>query len=418
MISTGLSLRRPLGGLFRNRPDTDFGSGGHITQPWPSDPVDYQPKLRHGLKVVCWNLDWLSDLFAESADGTPALKPEDMVVRGPSPPNRVGSAPTVAHRLRLIKKAIIDLDPDIVIVLEGPNRAETLEYFFNQMGFGEWKCRVQESRYTDFPGGPQVDSSRCIGLAVRTDTGRLADEPIVFFNADDPESAAFHDVTQPFFSDRSQGLGTEWFRFETLPLYAEIVPSAGAAFRILAIHLKSKGVFAGYDWSRWMLQAELNRARFLSMAHRLRHKFLDIYLSDRETRDIPLLVMGGLNEGLGSSVCDNRGMLSAAEVLMGSVWSPELALGNALFDASGGDLTSPETFEELWTVNFSDPVSDRVRHRAWVDHVLYSRNAPGGWCAGATIPRTTLSGISYDMISDHFPVTARIDTTQIVPPEG
>ncbi len=58
-----------------------------------------------------------------------------------------------------------------------------------------------------------------------------------------------------------------------------------------------------------------------------------------------------------------------------------------------------------------DPISDRVQHHAWVDHILYTRNAPEGWCAGATIPRATLGGIPFDAISDHFPVTARIDTS-------
>lgn len=413
MISLGLSMRGPRNALCRNRPDTDFGSGGHITQSWPKDPVDFDPKLRHGLKLVTWNMDWLADLFAEDDDGQPMLKPEDMAVRGPSPLNRPGAGPTVAHRLRLLKKAIVDLDPDLILVLEGPNRSQALQHFFDVLGHGEWTCRVQRSRYIHLPNERMREARRCIGLAVRTDTGRLAPDPVAFFDAEDPGSGIIHDATQSFFAESTRDFTTEWFRFETRPIYAEIHPHSGAPFRVLGIHLKSRGFFGGYEWSRWLVQAEANRARFAALAHRMRRHFLDVYLSEPSTRDIPLVVAGGINEGPGAQVCDPRGQLTSAEILMGSVWAPELALGNALFDATGREYSSPEAFENVWTMRFPDPISDRVRHKAWVDHILYSRNAPAGWCAGATIPRTTLGGIPFETISDHFPVSVRIDTSAI-----
>lgn len=404
-------LRGPLRGPCRNRPDTDFGSGGYITHPWPKDPVDYEPSLRHGLKLVSWNMDWFADLFAEDDEGRPVLKPDDMVVRGPSPANRRGTAPTVAHRIRLIKKALIDLDPDIVVVLEGPRRAEALSHFFQLLGFGDWLCHVQRTSLAPFPGGPAREARRCVGLAVRTDTGRLAADPVKVFNVEDSASGAIHEATQPFFLERGGDLATEWFRFETRPLYAEIIPHVGAPFRLLGVHLKSRGFFGGYEWSRWLIQAEMNRAMFAALAQRLREQFLDAYLTDPDTRDVPLIVAGGINEGPGAQVHHPQGRLSTAEMLMGSVWAPRLTLGNALFDAVGADYSAPGTFDGIWTMTFPDPISDRVQHRAWVDHILYSRNAHEGWCAGATIPRATLGGTPYDAISDHFPVTARIDTS-------
>ena len=415
MASIGLSKRGPLSGLCRNRPDTDFGSGGHITEPWPKDPVDFKPILRHGLKLVSWNMDWFADLFAEDEDGRPVLKPEDMVVRGPSPLNRPGAAPTVAHRLRLMKKAIVDLDPDVVLVLEGPNRTEALQHFFDLVGHGEWVCHVQRSSYLHLPQGPVRETRRCVGLAVRTDTGRFAPQPLTIHDTADPASGVIHRATESFFAESSRDLATEWFRFETRPLYVEIYPQAGVPFRLLGVHLKSRGFFGGFEWSRWLVQAEASRARFTALAYRLRQQFLDIYLSDRATRGIPLIVAGGVNEGPGAQVCDPRGQLTASEILMGSVWAPELALGNALFAATGREYSERDTFENLWTMRFPDPISHRVQHPAWVDHILYSRNAPAGWCAGASIPRATLGGIPYDAISDHFPVTTRIDTSLIPP---
>lgn len=411
MAPIGLSGRGPQVRPCRNRPDTDFGSGGHITHPWPKDPVDHKPTLRHGLKLVCWNMDWLADLFAENEEGRAVLKPEDMVVRGPSPANQQGSAPTVAHRLRLIGKAMSDLEPDIVVLLEGPRRSDALASFFQRLGHGEWECHVQRSAFERYPGGPVREAQRCVGLAVRTDTSRFAADPVTLFDADNPASGIVHEATQPFFAEGSRDLATEWYRFQTRPLYAEIRPNVGDPFRILGVHLKSRGFFAGYDWSRWLIQAEINRGMFAALAQRLRERFLDPYLLDPETRDIPLVVTGGLNEGPGAQVHHPQGRLSSAEMLMGTVWAPELALGNALFDAVGSEYSAPNTFRDIWTMKFPDPISERVQHRAWVDHILYSRNGPDGWCAGATIPRATLGGIPFDAISDHFPVTARIDTS-------
>jgi hypothetical protein len=399
-----------------NRPDTDFGSGGHITHPWPKDPVDYEPKLRHGLKFVAWNMDWFADLFAEGEDCTLEFKPEDMSVRGPSPLSNPGTAPTVAHRLRLMKKAVIDLDPDIILVLEGPRQSAALQRFFERMDHGAWACHVQQSRYADVPGGVVRERQRCLGLAVRTDTSRFAADAVTAFDVEDPASGPLHAATEPFFLAHGRNGAAGWFHFETRPLYAEIRPHLGAPFRLLGLHLSSRGFFGGYDWSRWLVEAEANRMRFMALAHRVRHRFLDAYLSDPATCGVPLLVAGGLNEGPGAMVCDPRGRLCAAEVLMGSVWAPDLALGNALFDAAGAAYTSEGAFDEFWTMRFPDPISDRVRHRAWVDHVLYTRNAPDGWCAGATIPRTTLGGIAYESISDHFPVTARIDPSLVQSP--
>lgn len=411
---TGLARVRPA----MNRPDTDFGSGGHITQPWPKDPVDYKPKLRHGLKLVSWNMDWLADLYAESEDGALEFKPDDMSVRGPSPLSQPGAAPTVAHRLRLLKKAIVDLEPDIILVLEGPRRSIALQRFFERLDHGAWICQVQPSRYADVPGRVVQERQRCLGLALRTDTSRFAADAMTVFDVEDPATGPLHAATEPFFVAHSRNAAAEWFHFDTRPLYAEIRPHLGTPFRLLGVHLASRGFFGGYDWSRWLVEAEANRARFMALAHRLRREFLDAYLCDPATREVPLLVAGGLNEGPGSAVCDPRGQLCAAEILMGSVWAPDLALGNALFDAAGAPYSSDGAFDGLWTMRFPDPISERVRHRAWVDHVLYTRNAPAGWCAGATIPRTTLGGIAYESISDHLPVTVRIDPSLVPSPAG
>lgn len=400
--------RRPC----RNRPDTDFGSGGHITHPWPADPVDFNPLLRHGLKLVSWNMDWLADLYAEGADGAPALKPEDLQVRGPAPANRRDTAPTVGHRIRLFRRAIDDLDPDIMVVQEAPNSSAALQHFFDLMQHGEWLCRVQPSRYPERPDGPIREGRRCVGLAVRTDTARFDSDPVELFDAEaasNPLGAA----SASFFAERGEMI--EWVRAETRPLYAEIRPQAGVPFRVLGVHLRRSGLPPSRDWLRWIREDEANRGTICALARRLREGFLDAYLADAATRRVPLVVLGGLNNGIGARVHDAGGQLCAAEILMGTPWAPERTLSNALFDEVGRAYSEPDAFADLWTMRLPDPWTPRVIHRAWVDHILYSRNAPDGWCAGASIPRATVGGLPFDTVSDHFPVTVRIDTTGVPP---
>ena len=205
----------------RNKPDTAFGSGGHITQEWRREPMDHDARLRHGLKFVVWNMQWLNDLFAHGDDSV--LLPSDMPVRGPSP--RGGDAPpTVEQRSNLIASGLTDLDPDIAVVVEGPDSTDKLALLFDTVARGRWQCHVQRSRSPCRPGGPIREAPQCVGLAVRTDTGRLADISFAVFDAEDPATGSFHDATEPFFFDAETGT-VEWLRYEHRALYARSGPA-------------------------------------------------------------------------------------------------------------------------------------------------------------------------------------------------
>ncbi|MBM9593113.1 hypothetical protein [Roseitranquillus sediminis] len=353
-------------------------------------------------------MHWLQDLFARAADGTPVLKPGDMRVRGPSPRGR-NDLPTVSERLDLIARGLSDLDPDVIVVMEGPSDTEKLQLLMNTVSGGVWECHVQRSRFPSSPGGPTLDSSQCVGIAVRTDTGRLATVPLVPFEVESPAIGDLHEATEPFFLDFGREQITEWFRFERRPLYVEVRPNVGAPIRLLGLHLKSKGIFGAIEWSRWWQIAEAHRARLLALCRHLRRRFIDMYLAHAATRDIPLIVCGGINEGPGFGLAEMQLRNSGVQEMMGSIWRPDLILGNALFDALQGD--SAPTFEDLWTVEFPDPIFEETRHRVWTDHLLYSRNVRSDWISDARILRSTCQGTPFSEISDHCPVRALIDTT-------
>lgn len=362
------------------------------------------------MKIAVWNLEWLNDMVTTDPDGRSVLKPPDARVRGPKPPWQ-SENPTVAQRSALIGAGLADLDADLIVVVEGPDRDSELQAIFDALAPGRWSCHVQRSRYLSRPGagGRRLGSSQCIGLALRLDRGAFADPPAILWDSEDPASGAIHDASEPFFLDIEENGIFEWFRYERRPLYAEIRPAGAGAFRILGLHLKSKGIFEAYEWSKWWQLADANRRRLLAQCRHLRTHFLDPYLTAPDTAAMPLIVCGDINDGPGFDTSEMRLLASGVETIMGSVWRPHLSLGNALFDTLPPRDREALDFGALATTRFPDPIFNDTHHRVWIDHILYSRNAPAGWVGAAAIPRETAEGLEYWKISDHFPVTAEID---------
>ena len=362
------------------------------------------------MRFAVWNLEWLNDMVTTDRDGRAVLKPGDARVRGPKPPWQTEN-PTVAERSALIAAGLADLDADLIVVVEGPNLTGELQAIFDALAPGSWLCHVQRSRYDSRPGpeGRRLGSSQCVGIALRLDRGAFADPPATFWDSESPEAGLIHVASEPFFLDIEDNGIFEWFRYERRPLYAQINPADGAPFRVLGLHLKSKGIFQAYEWSKWWQMADANRRRLLAQCRHIRRHFLDPYLTDADTAAVPLIVCGDINDGPGFDTSEMRLLASGVETLMGRVWEPGLTLGNALYDSLPDKDRAAEDFSDLSTTRFADPIFNDSFHRVWIDHILYSRNARPGWVRDARIPRKTADGLDYWKISDHFPVTAQID---------
>lgn len=362
------------------------------------------------MKIVVWNMEWLNDLFMPGPGDTVAIKDGGQRVRGPKPPWQKENT-TVAERLQLIGSGLIDLDADIVVIVEGPNRSDELQLLFDTVAPGDWLCHIQPSRYRLRPDKDRMQaSSQCIGVALRLDRGQFADDPLTVFDSEDPASGLIFDASQPFFHDIGEDDINEWFRFERKPLYVQINPRAARPFRIVGLHLKSKGVFGAYEWSKWWQLADANRARLLAQCRQFRKEFLDPYLTDPETRDIPLIVCGDINDGPGFDTSEIKLKASGVETLMGNVWHPALTLRNALFDGLSDKDKRDLDFEGLSTTRFADPIFNDQYHRVWIDHILYSDHPAGKWVSNARVERVTGDGLQYWKISDHFPVSATVDS--------
>ena len=341
------------------------------------------------LKFMLWNVEWMNDLF--TADG-------QAVAFRPDADKTEHVNATVKQRREHLSGAINDIDPDVVVVVEGPSRPAELQLFFDaDVNPGTWVTHLQTT-----PGQQQN-----IGIAVRTDTGKFGTPAVAAGSW--PDAAAF----APFLLDTDNDDVEEHHKFDRTPLYAEVKTAGGAVFRVLGLHLKSKGIFDAFEWARWWDKADANRKKILAQATQVRMKFVDKYLSDAATAAIPLIVCGDINDGPGFDASERRLLGSGIERLMGNVWRPGLCLGNALFDSLTDKQKTSLDFSSLATTSFKDPIFNNVYQREWIDHILYNIRAAAPWVTQAKVIRQLPDGqmiwTKYKHASDHQPVVCQVD---------
>ncbi|KGJ02844.1 hypothetical protein SAMN04487972_12722 [Paracoccus halophilus] len=245
------------------------------------------------MKLVVWNMEWLNDLVDSEAG---ALKPGDRNVRGPRLPWK-NEGPSVAERIALLREELTDLDPDILLIIEGPDRTADMEILMASISEVRWFTHIQRSRFPSSPDNPRLSTStQCVGIAVRTDRGTFADTHLTINDVEDPAAGLVHRATEPFFLDRGADRVPEWFRYERRPLWVTVHPAEGSDFNIMGVHLKSKGIFGAYEWSRWWQLADANCMRLLAQCRHMREAFLEVYLSDPAA--LPLIVAGDINDAV------------------------------------------------------------------------------------------------------------------------
>ena len=345
-----------------------------------------------------WNIEWMNDLF--SSDGAVSFKDDDERIRGPKSGN------TVKQRRESIAGVIEELEVEVLVIVEGANRATEIQLFFDTDVTGDWSCDVQ----------PTKGSSQVLAIAVRTDTGKFSADPFTRIDTSGGQGESrITKACEDFVFDVDNDGIDEFHRFERLPIYVELNLADSSKCRVLGLHLKSKGIFSALEWSQWWKVADANRKKLLAQCSQIRRKFLDYYLTDAETKDVPLIVCGDINDGPGFDASEKRLLGSGIERLMGSVWKPDLNLGNALFDALKPDHRWEIDLSSIHTTSFKDPIFQTYR-KAWIDHVLYSLNQPSRFIEDAVVHEKMASGEKiwkeYPYASDHFPITVAVSTPQ------
>jgi endonuclease/exonuclease/phosphatase family metal-dependent hydrolase len=335
------------------------------------------------IKFLNWNMEWMNDLFTA-----------DHVYKANNEKPYHTKSSTVKQRRDDLSAVINEIAPDVIAVIEGPSDVQELQLFFDTDVDGDWNVFLQKT-----PGSSQNN-----GLAIRTDSGKFAANPFDWFDA-----ALLPEFGDFMFDTENDGI-VEMYKFERLPMYGQVNLQNGEVFRVLGLHLKSKGIFQALEWGAWWDKSVANRKKILAQAAQIRDNFLNPYFTDYITKDIPLVVCGDINDGPGMDAAERKLLGSAVEKLMGTVWKPQLTLNNALFDILTTAQKEKLDFSSLYTTSFKDPLFHEYR-RVWIDHILYSANA-GKWVKNAMVHIDLQNGKiwqAYKHASDHHPVSVTID---------
>lgn len=343
------------------------------------------------VKLVSWNMEWMNDLFGPN-DEPAAFRPDD------AKPQH-SSSTTVRKRRDDLSGVLNELAPDVVVVVEGPNRDAELQMFFDEDVDGDWVVRIQ----------PTKGSAQCTGIAVRVDGDKFEDEPLKF--TDTNNIAAFSE----FLRDADNDGIEEQYHFERLPLLVQVKPQGGKDFNVLGLHLKSKGIFQALEWSKWWMMADANRRKILAETAQLRSEFVDPFLEADATKNAPLIICGDINDGPGLDASEKRLLGSGVEKLMGSIWQPGRVLRNVLFESLLNEKQQAALrFEEIATTRFRDPIFESTYHNVWIDHILCSDNQGGPWVTKGQVHRLLADNEpiwqKFPHASDHYPVSATVTT--------
>ncbi|MFC4095190.1 endonuclease/exonuclease/phosphatase family protein [Euzebyella saccharophila] len=341
------------------------------------------------LKVAEYNMEWMKNLFV---NGTP--------VNVPPPAGKPESDWNEQERLTMKSQRLISvlshLDADIIAVVEGPDT----------LANGTKTAKAQLELWMTTFGLTQRNYK-----VVQGHTSRGQQELCAIYDADKlilehtPEGKNSFD--EPFLADTlEQSIKEQYEHFRPpVELTVKDKASPGKLFKMIIAHAKSKGIFDHVDYARYEYLSNLNRRKLYAECMHMRER-IDQWINEGDK----VLVTGDINDGMGSDFYENRFGKSAIEILLGSVYEPELILKSALGKPKLGKYgwsPSSSSFTDTITKNWFTVL---------IDHILVSQDIKiesGTVLNPYSEPhKSNLSQELKDALkkgSDHFPVVTVIE---------
>ncbi len=296
---------------------------------------------------------------------------------------------------RRVGRVILDLDPDVLTLEEGPSDIREMQLFVSYYLDDSFDV------FGGFDGGAQK-----IYALVKNDGG--FGEPRI----------ATDDLTQglqePWQADIDGDHRLENYDFTRLPLVLEgETGENGQIARIVTLHTKSKYVHGGRELfenvatrREFVIAALKNRRRISSEAMRTRRYLDDLMKSTPESL---IIVTGDFNDGPGIDYFETRYLThNVTDILLGSTYYPSRLFHHALIPKVSGD--------KRFTAIFDDYVDNIPNRRLLLDHFLVSP---------ALAPRVTSAAIAHDeydagtddqaegrqkFVSDHRPILIELES--------
>lgn len=341
------------------------------------------------LKVAEYNMEWMKYLFV---NGIP--------VNTPPPAGKAESDWNETEELTVKSQRLIEvlkhLDFDMLAVIEGPDSLKNgtktasgqLDLWMQTFGLINRNYKTMEG----FVSNGQQE------LCIIYDQDKL----IV-----DHSPEAKDSFNEPFLVDTLEQSIQEQYKHYRPPLEATIKRKSDQKklFKMIVAHAKSKGIFDHVDYARYEQLSFLNRRKLYAECMHIRQRI------DKWTKEgDQVLVTGDINDGIGSDFYEGRLGKSAIEILLGSVFEPELILKSVVGKPKLGKYgwsPSSSSFTDTITKNWFTVL---------IDHILVSQGITIN-DSGVLNPyaEPQLSNLNDDLknslkkASDHFPVFAEIE---------
>lgn len=338
------------------------------------------------MRIVNWNIEWMNNWFV--GNNQVAWRPSHTGIED------------VAELAQRVANVIVDLDPDVLLIEEGPSSTAEMDLFLSDF-LSDASGPVYQ-QLGGFDGGAQK-----IYALVHVDgdyqNARLVDDQSTL------------DLFEEFLVDVDGDLQLEPYDFTRNPLVIDgDLPDAGGTVRIVALHTKSK--FVNNQVSLWnnpdtrqqfVVAAIKNRRRISAEAMRTR-QYLDQLLE--QDADRQAVVVGDFNDGPGVDYFERHYLThGVADILLGNTYYPQRQFTHALVESV--------PTSQLFTAVFDDFIDDIANRPLLLDHILVSPSlsarASNGRIAHDEFNNQENTsrpiGARDRLPSDHRPVVVEID---------
>lgn len=282
-------------------------------------------------------------------------------------------------RIKSISSTLHNLKADIIGIIEGDNKKENLEYFIANTQLSKMNYKVVKSI---------------------NDRGK---HDLVFFYREPFEVVSIDDNIS-FYNDWSEDIDNdgivEKLKFERKPL--EVLfknRDTGNEILIILVSFKSKGVFSAVDLYKYEYLALANRKKLYAQSKKVRQRIEELLTKNPE---LPLIMMGDINDEIGLDYFQKILGASAVETIMGDIFHPDKLMHNALWH-----LIEEKGIDNIWTVEYPEPiVGSNITHKSLIDHIFIS---PSMLNSNSPIQLVENSGAVFNEkvainASDHLPI--------------
>jgi endonuclease/exonuclease/phosphatase family metal-dependent hydrolase len=329
------------------------------------------------MRIMNWNIEWMNDWFVGYGN---------VAFRNENPGRGISNVQDLCQRVAAV---IQTLDPDVLMVEEGPSDPAEMGLF------------VQQHLNDGFAVYGGIDGGAQKVYALVKNGGE-------FLNAALASDAATAELSQEWETDVDGDGILEGYDFTRLPLVLTGTnQSSGNDMRVVALHSKSKYVHRGRQLfndparqQQFITEALKNRRRISTEAMRTR-EYLDRLVEDDQNAHI--LVTGDFNDGPGIDYFEKRYLThNITDILLGSTFYPERLFVHAFI--------TRVQLAERYTAIFDDFVDGIDNRPILLDHILVSPALEGVVTAAGIAhaeyeaQSPNIDGDRQERVSDHRPV--------------